>query len=222
MPDEHNPHILQHDTGQNILHTDQEVPTELFQNQETSHFNSISDPSETATTQSLSEKVQSPVHNITQTIVNDYTPNDTIHNTNQDNTSTLSTSNTCTTQELQPQQTIQRNYDPPPPSHYSHLTTPHLSPQHGSSNTQITNTIQFQTTTPTTQPEVPNLAYTPAQTTQTKNMQPALTINTLQSNPIPNYTSSRHLYKPPLQTIPTNPLSNSLISTNPNNTQPFP
>ena len=34
-------------------------------------------------------------------------------------------------------------------------------------------------------------------------MQPALTINTLQSNPLSNYTTSRHLSRPPLQTIPT-------------------
>ena len=51
-------------------------------------------------------------------------------------------------------------------------------------------------------------------------MQPALTLNTLQSNPFTNYTTSRHLSRPPLQTIPTNLLSCSLISTNPNNTQP--
>ena len=50
-------------------------------------------------------------------------------------------------------------------------------------------------------------------------MQPALTLNTLQSNPLQNYTTSRHLSRPPLQTIPTNLLSCSLISTNPNNTQ---
>ena len=45
-------------------------------------------------------------------------------------------------------------------------------------------------------------------------MQPTLTINTLQSNPLPNYTTSSHLSRSPLQTIPTNPLSYSLISTN--------
>ena len=71
--------------------------------------------------------VQIPVQNITQTLVNDQTLNDTIQNTNQDNTSTLSTSDTLTTEEFQPQQTIERNYDPPPPppppSQYSLLTT---------------------------------------------------------------------------------------------------
>ena len=115
---------------------------------------------------------------------------------------------------------MQPNYDPPPlPSQYSPLTTPHNSPQQGSSNTQVTNTVQFQTITPTTQPEIPVLAYTPAQNTQTQNTQPALTIKTLQSNPLPNYTTCRHLSRPPLQTIPNNPLSYSLSGTNPNNKQ---
>ena len=63
------------------------------------------------------------------------------------------------------------------------------------------------------------MAYTPAQNTQTQNIQTALPINTLHSKAIPNYTTTRNLSRPPLQTIPTNPLSYSLISTNPNNTQ---
>ena len=88
------------------------------------------DPFETATIQNVTEFseettnnpqsititdgsniIQYPVHNITQTHVNDQTPNDTIHYTNQDNTFTLYTSNTLTTQELQPQQTTQPNND---------------------------------------------------------------------------------------------------------------
>ena len=238
MFDEHNTQILQQDIGQNILHSNQNATTELFQNQETTHFNNIPDPFETATIQNVSEFseettnnpqsititddsniIQFPFHNITQTHLKDQTPNDTIHNTNQDNTSTLPTSNTLTTQELQPQRTIHPNYDPPSsPSQYSPLTAPHNSPQQGSSNTQVTNTVKIQTISPTTQPEVPTLSYTPAQTTQTQNMQPSLTIITLQSNPLTNYTTSRHLSRPPTQTIPTNPSSNSLISTNPDNT----
>ena len=114
------------------------IPTKMalptfFQNQEIPHFSHLQDPSEIATTQNESELseettnnpqsititddsniVQIPVHNITQTFVDDQTANDTLHKTNQDNTSTLSTSNTLTAQELQPQQTIQRNYDTPP------------------------------------------------------------------------------------------------------------
>ena len=161
LPDEYIPHILQHDIGKIILHTNQDDTTEVFRNQETSHFNNIPDASETATIQSVSELsekttpnpqsnkitddsniVQILVNNITQTIVNDQTPNDTIHNTNQDKTSTLSTSNRLTNQELPPQQTIQRKFDPPPPpSHYSPPTAPHKSPQKGSSSTQNTNTV---------------------------------------------------------------------------------
>ena len=52
-----------------------------------------------------------------------------------------------------------------------------------------------------------------------QNIQTALTINTFHFNAIPNYTTSRNLSRPPLHTIPTNPLSYSLISTNSSNTQ---
>ena len=169
------------------------------------------------TTTNASNVFQIPVHNITQTPINDQNRNDTTHDTNQDNTSTLSTSITHKAQQFQTQQTLPRNYDPPPlPSQLATQTTSHNSPQQGSSNTQTTNTVQFQTTTPTTQPIVQTLAYTPAQNTQTQNIQTTLTTNTLHSNAIPNYTTSRTLSRPPLQTIPTNPLSYSLTSTNPN------
>ena len=63
------------------------------------------------------------------------------------------------------------------------------------------------------------MAYTPAQNTQTQNIQTGVTLNTHHSNALPSYTTSRNLFRPPLQTIPTNPLSYSLTSTNPNSTQ---
>ena len=70
-----------------------------------------------------------------------------------DNTSTLSTSNTHVSQEFQTQQDSPRNYNPPSiPPQYSLQTSTHNSPQQGSSNTQITRIVQFQTTTPTTPP----------------------------------------------------------------------
>ena len=130
---------------------------------------------------------------------------------------------------IQPFQTQQpRNYDPPPPpSQSSTQTTPHNSPQQSSSSTHATNapqiqpTVQFQTTTSTIQPILQTLAYTPAQITETQNIQTGLTINTLHSNAIPKYTIPRNLSRPPLQTIPTNPLSYSVTSTNPNSTQIF-
>ena len=93
--------------------------------------------------------------------------NDTTPDANQDNTSTLSTSNTQITQQFQTQQTSPRIYDPPPlHPQYSIQTSSHNSPHQGSSNTQTTNTVQFQTTIPTTQPLVQTLAYTPAQNTK--------------------------------------------------------
>ena len=65
---EHNPNILQHETGQNIVHFHQVNPTELLQNQEPQQFNIIQDPqqitktlqdvpdpSKTATVQNISE-----------------------------------------------------------------------------------------------------------------------------------------------------------------------
>ena len=145
---------------------------------------------------------------------------------NQDNTSTLSASNTHLIQPYQTQQP--RSYDPsPPPSQFLTQTTPHISPQQCTSNTHATNapqiqpTVQFQTTTPTRQPILQTLAYTPAQNTQTQKIQTGLTIKILHSNAIPNYTTSRNSSRPPLQTIPTNPLSYSFTSTNPKSTQTF-
>ena len=56
--------------------------------------------------------LQIPVHNKTQNPINDQIQNHTIHNVNQENTSTLSISNAHMTQPFQTQQP--RNYDPPP------------------------------------------------------------------------------------------------------------
>ena len=146
---------------------------------------------------------------------------------NQDNTSTLSTSNTTETKPF-PTQQPSRNYDPPPlPTQYSTQTTPYNSPQQRSSNTNGTNTLQVQsetqfcTTTHPRQPILQTLLYTPAQTTQTQNIQPGVTINTPHSSILSNHITSRNLSRPPLQIIPSNPLSYSLTSTNPNNTNPF-
>ena len=79
------------------------------------------------------------------------------------------------------------------------------------------NNLQFKT--PTRQPILQILAYTPAQNTQSQNIQTGLTINTQHSNALPKYTTSRNLSRPPLQTIPNNPISYCLTSTNPNSTQ---
>ena len=99
----------------------------------------------------------------------------------------------------------------------------HNTPQQSSSitqhTTQNTNTVHFQTPTPPSPTEIQTSTYTPAQTNPIQNTQPTLNINTILSNPSFNYTTSRHLFRPPLQTILINPLSYNLTSTNPSHTQ---
>ena len=91
--------------------------------------------------------LQIPVHNITQNTISDQNQNDTTHNTNQDKISILSTSKTQIIQPFQTQQPSPRNYcPPPPPSQYLTQTTPHNSPQQGSSNTHGKSGPQFQPT----------------------------------------------------------------------------
>ena len=97
----------------------------------------------------------------------------------------------------------------------------HNSPQQGSSKT-LTITIktpkktQFQTNTSTTQPIHRTLQYTPVHTSLTQNRQPVLTINTLHTNPLSNFTTSRNLSRPIIPTIPNNPLSYDLKCTSAN------
>ena len=164
-----------------------------------------------------------PTHNITQNEFNNQNQDNTL-TTNPDNTSVLSTSNTNFTQPSQTQVPSPRNYNPPPvPPQFSTQINTHNSPQQSSSNThhitQNTNTVHFQTPTPPSPAEIQTSTYTPAQTNPVPTTQPTLNINTIHSNPSFNYTTARHLSRPPLQTILTNPLSYSLTRTNPSHTQ---
>ena len=141
-------------------------------------------------------------------------------------TSTLTTAHTNITQPSQTQQPSPRNYDPPPfPPQYATHNNLHNSPPQKSSDTndpdtsQVQPAVQFQIITPRTQPISQTLTYTPAQNTQTQNIQPGLTSITLHSNTLSVIITARILYRPPLQTIPTDPLSFRLTSTNPNSTQ---
>ena len=95
-----------------------------------------------------SNLVQIPIHNITLNQNNN--PNqDNTSSTIQDNTFILSTSPTNTTQPSQTQRSPRQNYDPPSiPPQFSTQTHTHNYPQPGSSNTQHTNTVHFQTPTP--------------------------------------------------------------------------
>ena len=140
--------------------------------------------------------------------------------TTQDNTSILSTSHTNVTQPSQTQRSRRQNYDQPPiPPQFSTQINTHDSPQHGSSNTQHTNTVHFQTPTPPSPHEIQTSTYAPAQSYLVQNVQTGLNINTIHSNPLFNYTTFRHLSRPPLQPILTNPLSYNLTSTNYSHTQ---
>ena len=159
-----------------------------------------------------SNAIQIPTRNITE---------HTDHFTNQENpnSSTLSVTNTIDTQPPKLHHTIQRNYDPPlPPSENSTHSTPHNSPQQGSSNTfsirqNPLHETQFHTSTTPIQSHQ-TLQYLPAQPSVSSNTSPILTINTLHTNPITNVTTSRNLSRPRLPLIQNNPLSYNLISTN--------
>ena len=199
-------------------------------------------PSETATIQNASEFSEETIqntqsftitndsnlihvltHNITQDEIDNQNQDNTL-STTQDNTSVLSTSLTNITQPSQTQASPRQNYDPPPiPPQLSTQIHTHNSPQQGSSNTQHNiqhkNAVHFQTPTPPTPPRIQISTYTPAQTNPVQNVQTSLSINTIHSNPPSNYTTSRHLSRPPLQTILTNPLSYNLTSTNPSHAQ---
>ena len=167
--------------------------------------------------------VMIPTHNITQNEFNNQNQDNTF-TTKPDNTSVLSTSNTNITQPSQTQEPSPRNYNPPsvPPQFSTQINTRN-SPQQCLSNThhitQNTNTVHFQTPTPPSPAEIQTSTYTPAQSNPVVTTQPTLYINTIHSNPSFNYTTARHLSRPPLQTILTNPLSYSLTSTNPSHTQ---
>ena len=143
-----------------------------------------------------------PTHKITQNNITNQSQDNT-SNTNQDNNSILSTSNTNITQPSQTQILSPRNYNPPlvPPQFSTQINT-HNSPQPSSSNThyiaQNTNTVHFQTPTPPSSSEIQTSTYTPAQTNSVQTTQPTLSINTIHSNLSSNYTTARHLSRPPL------------------------
>ena len=195
----------------NTIHNTSELSEETVQN--TRSFTITDD----------SNLILIPTHNITQ---NEFTNQnqDNTSNTNPDNTSILSTSNTNITQPSQTQIIFPRNYNPPsvPPQFSTQINT-HDTPQQSSSNTpyiaQNNNTVHFQTPTPPLSSEIQISNYTPAQPNSVQTTQTTLNINTIHSDPSTDYTTARHLSRPPLQPILTNPLSYSLTSTNPSHTQ---
>ena len=135
---------LQHDT---ITHEEQ---------QKTLTIQNLSDPSGVTTDKQSSITITTGSNSLD--IPFGQIPEHEHNNHNQDDTSTLSTSNTNTTQPLSFQQASPRNCEPPTvPAQYSAHTTPHSSPQRGSSicitTIKIQNPpeIEVQTNTPTSQ-----------------------------------------------------------------------
>ena len=215
---------------QDVFRTYIQKLIEFNENQDTATIQNTSDVSEETVqnTQSFtitddSNLIQVPTHNITQNEFNNQNQDNTL-TTHQDNTSVLSTTHTNITQPSQTQVSPRQIYDPPSiPPQFSTQIHNQNSPQPSSSNTQHptqnTNTVHFQTPATPSPSEIQTSTYTPAETNPVHNTQPILNINTIHSNPSFNYTTSRHLSRPPLQTILTNPLSYNLTSTNPNHLQ---
>ena len=165
-----------------------------------------------------SSLIQIPTHIITEAETNTTNQQATL-NITQEDTSVLPTNNTPTIQPPSTHGSPRQTYDPPSvPSQFATQLS-HNSPQQGSSTASHTSIVHFQTPTPQSPQEVQPSIYTPAQTNSFENVQPSLNINTIHSNPPSNYTTSRHLSRPPLQTILPNPLSYNLTSTNSNQTQ---
>ena len=214
----------QEQTLSQVSDIQQPNPSETATNQDTSEFSEETvQNTRSFTITDDSNLIQIPTHHITQNEFNDQNQDNTL-TTNPENTTVLSTSNTNITRPSQTQVPSPRNCNPPsvPPRFSTQINT-HNSPQQSSSNThnitQNTNTVHFQTPTPSSPSEIQTSTYTPAQTNPVQTTQPTLNINTIYSNPSFNYTTARQLSRPPLQTILTNPLSYSLTSTNPSHTQ---
>ena len=199
-----------------------ELSEETFNTtQKTQSFTMTTDTNNTQnfTITTASNPIQVPTHNITQDETNNTSQQATL-NIIQEDTSVLSTHNTTIVQPSSTHGSPRQNYNPPPvPPQFETQVKNHNSPQQGSSNTLHTNTVHFQTPTPQSPQEVQTSTYTPAQNHTFQNVQPSLNIDTIHSNPPSKYTTSRHLSRPPLQTILTNPLSYNLTSTNSNQTQ---
>ena len=179
-------------------------PSETATTQNTSELSDVTEQAEQSvqnmqsfTITNDSNLLQIRTHNITQEETNNQNP-DTISNITQDNTSVLSTSHT-NTQQSQTLTSPRQNYDPPSiPSQFATSNNTYNSPQPGSSNTQNPHTVQFQTPTPPSHPQIQTSTYTPAQNNQIQNVQTGLNINTIHSNPSSNYTTARNLSRPPL------------------------
>ena len=125
-----------------------------------------------------------------------------------------------------PQPPISKNYDPPPLPESDTYTSSSISQQPSSFDNNINGLIsntrpRFTFHSPST-PErtsVTTHPYIQAQNTSDPNIPTTFNIDMIHINPSTNFVTSRTLFRPPLQTIPNNPLQYNLFSTNTHNTQ---
>ena len=119
-----------------------------------------------------------------------------------------------------------RNYDPPSPPESDTYSFSSTSQQPSSLNNNIKGLIKntcpvftFQSPSTPESTSVITHRHTQAQNISDPNIPTTFTINMIHTNPPPNIVIFRTLSRPPLQTIPTNPLQYNVSSTNTHNTQ---
>ena len=131
-----------------------------------------------------------------------------------------------TTTNTIPQPPISRNYDPPPLPESDTYTSSSISQHPRSFNNNLNGLIcntrpqfSFRSPSPPKRTSVTTHPYTQTQNTFDPNIPTTFNINMIHTNPSPNIVTSGTLSRPPLQTIPNNPLQYISSSTNTHNTQ---
>ena len=181
------------------------------------------DPNSTLDTQSTDPTVDSyaflvPVRRVEEQDVRRYTEQDPEYLIQ--GSSTLYSTNTNITQPP-----ISRNYDPPPSPEPDAYTSSRTSQQPSTFINNINGLIYnarprftFQSPSTPESTSVTTHPYTQAQNTSDPNTPTTFNIYMIHTNPHPKFVNSRTPSRPPLQTIPTNPLQYNLSSTNTNKT----
>ena len=181
-------------------------------------------PNPTLDTQSTDLTVDS---NILMVLIRPIENQDITHNKEQDPQYLIQGFSTSSNTTITiPQPPISRNYDPPPLLESDTNTSSSISQQPSSFNNNIIGLISntrprftFQSPSTPERTSVTTHPYTKAQNTSEPNITTTFNINMILTNPSPNTVTSRTLSRPPLQTIPNNPLQYNLSSTNTHNTQ---
>ena len=136
---EHNPNILQHDTGQNILHFDQDNTTKLLQNQEPQHFIIIQDPQQITTTL---QDVPDPPETATIQNVSELSDETVI------NTQSLTMTNDSNTLQIPVHDVTQNPNNTQDQNNTTRNTNPDKTSTLSTSNTHVTQEFQTQQISP--------------------------------------------------------------------------